>query len=173
MEWLLFAYLTGSILGGTLYKKWSRRDLASSGSGNVGARNALRTGGMPAFLFVYGVDLLKVLLVLHVVPAEWFWPAALCLTLGHLYPAFHIRHGGKGYAVFSGVVLAVSPLYYIAGLTLLGLSYLVLRDSVRAGMVPVLCLPFLATGSCLDIAAALGISGLVLYAHFKKKGATA
>ncbi len=169
----MIAYLGGSILGGTIYKKWSRRDLATSGSGNVGARNALRTGGIPAFLFVYGIDLAKTLLILSIVPAEWFWQAALCLTLGHLYPLFHLRHGGKGYAVFSGIVLAVSPLYYIAGLVLLGLSYLVLRDSVRAGMVPVLCLPLLATGSgMLSIASATGIAALVLYAHFKKKGAT-
>lgn len=46
---LLLGYLIGSILGGTLFKYISRTDLAQVGSGNIGARNAHRAGGLPAF----------------------------------------------------------------------------------------------------------------------------
>ncbi len=162
----LLGYLIGSILGGTLFKYISRTDLAQVGSGNIGARNAHRAGGLPAFLFVYLFDAAKTVLALQI--TDTFYPVALAVLIGHLFPLFHPRRGGKGYAVFSGIVFAITPWAYLAGLGILGLSYLVTKDSVKAGLIPVVLLPllpvFLDAGS-VNILCTVAVSLLVLWAH--------
>lgn len=47
---VLLSYFVGSILGGKIYGLLIHRGLAKEGSGNTGARNAMRIGGKKAFL---------------------------------------------------------------------------------------------------------------------------
>ncbi|TCI36468.1 MULTISPECIES: glycerol-3-phosphate acyltransferase [unclassified Exiguobacterium] len=163
---VVVGYLVGSMLGGRLYGMVSGQDLASSGSGNVGARNALRSGGIWAFLLVYGFDVLKTVLVLSL-SGSFFFETALALTLGHIYPIWHIRTGGKGYAVFSGIILAYNPIWFVGGLLLLLLLIKITRNSRETGLVMLFLLPLAAWGDTTDFVLAVMALAVILYHHIR------
>ncbi|MDE0856752.1 MAG: glycerol-3-phosphate 1-O-acyltransferase PlsY [Nevskia sp.] len=121
---LLAAYLIGGLMGGDVMR-WLRGgvDLRQSGSGNVGATNALRTRGKGFAAGVLLIDIGKGVFASLVVPAL-HWPGAqpapwpqleqgfLCgvaVALGHCYPLFQKFRGGKGVATLAGVFGALLP----------------------------------------------------------------
>jgi glycerol-3-phosphate acyltransferase PlsY len=106
-------YLLGSFpTGVVLSKLFGFADLRKTGSGNIGATNALRTGskGLAAgTLFGDGGKA-----VLAVWLGGMFGPqtailAAVFVLLGHLYPVWLGFKGGKGIAVYIG---ALGVLFY-------------------------------------------------------------
>ena len=108
----LLGYLLGSIpFGLVLTRLAGTQDLRSIGSGNIGATNVLRTGrkGLAAATLI--CDMLKG--TLAVVIAGYFGGpnaamlAALGAFLGHLFPVWLKFHGGKGVAVYIGVLLGL------------------------------------------------------------------
>jgi glycerol-3-phosphate acyltransferase PlsY len=108
----LLGYLLGSIPFGLLLTKLAgTQDLRSIGSGNIGATNVLRTGrkGLAAATLI--CDMLKG--TLAVVIAGYFGGpnaamlAALGAFLGHLFPVWLQFQGGKGVAVYIGVLLGL------------------------------------------------------------------
>jgi glycerol-3-phosphate acyltransferase PlsY len=108
----VLGYLLGSIpFGLVLTRLAGTQDLRSIGSGNIGATNVLRTGrkGLAAATLV--CDALKG--TLAVVIAGYFWGpnaamlAALGAFLGHLFPVWLKFRGGKGVAVYIGVLLGL------------------------------------------------------------------
>lgn len=161
---VILGYFIGSILGGKIYGFFIKRDLAEEGSGNTGARNAMRIGGKKAFLLVYGIDILKTVLVLAW-SGEFFWWAALFLTIGHLYPFYSPRKGGKGYAVFSGIVLASGWYWFAGGIASLRVLSKVLGNSTKAGMVMLVLLPVLAYGNITDFFLSFLILALIIFKH--------
>lgn len=163
---IVLGYIVGSLLGGELYSKLSGHDLSTEGSRNPGARNAGRVGGKKAFLFVYGFDFFKTTIVLALQPT-YFWETALALTLGHLYPFWRLRHGGKGYAVFSGVIWAYDPLWFIGGLLVLAGLVKVTGNSRETGLWMLLLLPLAAWGEVSHVVLASVIAALILYHHVK------
>ncbi|MFK3987709.1 glycerol-3-phosphate acyltransferase [Exiguobacterium mexicanum] len=165
---IILGYVVGSILGGRVYGRWNGQDLATSGSGNTGARNALRIGGKRAFLFVYGFDVLKTVLVLSI-SGPYFFETGLALTLGHIYPMWHIRTGGKGYAVFSGIILAYSPLWFLAGLAMLLILIKLTRNSRETGLVMLMLLPLAAWGDATNVSVASLTMILIMYHHIRGK----
>src|SRR5437879_3413282 len=109
---LLLGYLLGSIPFGLILTKLAgTQDLRSIGSGNIGATNVLRTGrkGLAAATLI--CDMLKG--TLAVVIAGYFGgPNAAMLAglgafLGHLFPVWLKFRGGKGVAVYIGVLLGL------------------------------------------------------------------
>src|SRR5436309_7558133 len=109
---LLVGYLIGSIPFGLLLTRFAgTEDLRSIGSGNIGATNVLRTGrkGLAAATLI--CDMLKG--TAAVVIAGYFGgPNAAMLAafgafLGHLFPAWLNFKGGKGVAVYIGVLIAL------------------------------------------------------------------
>lgn len=129
---LILAYLLGSLSGGLLIGRLlGKDDLRRSGSGNVGATNALRTGGHGFGLAVLVFDLAKGVLAAAVLPllAPMPWLAYACgaaAVIGHVYPVFFGFAGGKGAATLIGVLLVVVPVAMLPGLVVwllcLGLS---------------------------------------------------
>jgi glycerol-3-phosphate acyltransferase PlsY len=114
------AYALGTVMGGQVIGALRGGiDLRRTGSGNVGATNALRTQGALFALGVLAIDVLKgvfaVLLVpLLQVPGQSPAPAELAtyvcgiaVVLGHCYPATYGFKGGKGVATLAGVYGAV------------------------------------------------------------------
>src|ERR1700686_2597601 len=108
----VLGYLLGSIpFGLVLTKLAGTQDLRSIGSGNIGATNVLRTGhkGLAAATLI--CDMLKG--TLAVVIAGYFGGpnaamlAALGAFLGHLFPVWLKFRGGKGVAVYMGVLLGL------------------------------------------------------------------
>ena len=108
----VIGYLLGSIpFGLVLTRLAGTPDLRSIGSGNIGATNVLRTGrkGLAAATLI--LDMLKG--TAAVVIAGYFGGpnaamlAALGAFLGHLFPVWLNFRGGKGVAVYIGVLLGL------------------------------------------------------------------
>jgi glycerol-3-phosphate acyltransferase PlsY len=109
---VIIGYLLGSIPFGLILTRMAgTADLRSTGSGNIGATNVLRTGhkGLAAATLVG--DMLKG--TVAVVTAGTFGGpnaamlAAAAAFLGHLFPVWLNFKGGKGVAVYIGVLLGL------------------------------------------------------------------
>ena len=117
------AYLLGNVLGGQVIGSLRGVNLRESGSGNIGATNALRTQGKLFALGVLLIDVFKGVAAVTFVPAiHWQWPGGLhwnpvwmpllcgvAVTLGHCYPFLARFKGGKGVATLAGVYGALLP----------------------------------------------------------------
>ncbi len=132
--YLAFGFLVGSIPFGLVVSRlFFRRDLRESGSGNIGAANALRTLGRKAGVAVLLLDAFKG--VVAVAAAGWLWfhipigmqfrgtivdviypppvrplmpLAGAAAVLGHCYTPWLRLRGGKGVATFLGATLVLS-----------------------------------------------------------------
>ena len=109
---LILGYLLGSIPFGLILTRLAgTQDLRSIGSGNIGATNVLRTGrkGLAAATLVG--DMLKgtaaVALAGYLGGPNAAMIAALGAFLGHLFPVWLKFKGGKGVAVYIGVLLGL------------------------------------------------------------------
>lgn len=107
------SYLLGSIPFGLLITKvMGLGNLREIGSGNIGATNVLRTGNkLAAFLTVTfdgGKGVVAVLLAACIFGSAAAQIAGLFAFLGHLYPVWLKFKGGKGVAVFLGILLAIN-----------------------------------------------------------------
>jgi glycerol-3-phosphate acyltransferase PlsY len=109
---LAVGYLLGSIPFGLLLTRFAgTQDLRSIGSGNIGATNVLRTGRKGLAAATLLCDVLKgtaaVLLAGTVGGPEAAMLAGLGAFLGHLFPVWLKFRGGKGVAVYIGVLLGL------------------------------------------------------------------
>jgi glycerol-3-phosphate acyltransferase PlsY len=111
---LVLGYLLGSIpFGLVLTRLAGTQDLRSIGSGNIGATNVLRTGrkGLAAATLI--CDALKgtlaVLIANYLGGFNAAMLAALGAFLGHLFPVWLKFRGGKGVAVYIGLLIAMFP----------------------------------------------------------------
>src|SRR3984893_16284166 len=109
---LVFGYLLGSIPFGLILTKLAgTQDLRSIGSGNIGATNVLRTGHKGLAAATLLLDMLKG--TAAVVIARYYGGdaaamlAALGAFLGHLFPVWLGFKGGKGVAVYIGVLIGL------------------------------------------------------------------
>jgi glycerol-3-phosphate acyltransferase PlsY len=108
----VLGYLLGSIPFGLILTKFAgTQDLRSIGSGNIGATNVLRTGHKGLAVGTLICDMLKG--TVAVVIAGYFGgPNAAMLAglgafLGHLFPVWLKFKGGKGVAVYIGVLIGL------------------------------------------------------------------
>jgi acyl phosphate:glycerol-3-phosphate acyltransferase len=109
---LIIGYLLGSIPFGLILTRLAgTADLRSIGSGNIGATNVLRTGRKGLAAATLTCDMLKG--TLAVLIAGYFGGpdaamlAALGAFLGHLFPVWLKFKGGKGVAVYIGVLIGL------------------------------------------------------------------
>ena len=116
------AYFLGSIpVGYLLVRIFRRQDIRSVGSGNIGATNVLRFGGIGLGIVTFLLDVLKGCAAVWLGGARgaWLMPAiamrdaqalaALFAVLGHMFTCWLHFHGGKGVATAFGVFLVASP----------------------------------------------------------------
>lgn len=116
---LILAYFVGSIPFGLIITKASGKgDIRHKGSGNIGATNAVRVGGMKIGAVVLILDILKG--IVAVVLARTYASADIVATLsaglavtGHIFPIWLKFKGGKGVATTFAVL---TTLYYPVGL---------------------------------------------------------
>ena len=111
-------YLLGSIpFGLILTRAAGGPDVRTIGSGNIGATNVLRTGRKGLAAATLLCDALKgtaaVLLAAHYAAPDAALVAGLGAFLGHLFPVWLKFKGGKGVAVYIGVLIG---LYWPAAL---------------------------------------------------------
>jgi len=106
---LAFGYLCGSIPFGLILTRLAGTpDIRSIGSGNIGATNVLRTGRKGLAAATLLADALKgtlsVLIVGHFGGRELALLAAAGAFLGHLFPVWLGFKGGKGVAIYIGLL---------------------------------------------------------------------
>jgi glycerol-3-phosphate acyltransferase PlsY len=109
---LLLGYLFGSIPFGLILTRLAgTQDLRSIGSGNIGATNVLRTGHKGLAAATLLLDMLKgtaaVIVAGYLDGPNAAMLAALGAFLGHLFPVWLKFRGGKGVAVYIGVLLGL------------------------------------------------------------------
>jgi len=103
-------YLCGSIPFGVIITKLAGApDVRSIGSGNIGATNVLRTGRKGLAAATLLCDMLKgtvaVVVALSLYDQQAAMLAATGAFLGHLFPVWLRFKGGKGVAIFVGLLL--------------------------------------------------------------------
>lgn len=111
---VLLSYLMGCSNMALYLSKYKGIDLCSSGSKNLGASNAMVTMGWPSGIVVAAHDIGKA--VLAVVLAKHFgqglpWigaAAGVACVLGHMFPFYLRFKGGKGFASYLGMTLALN-----------------------------------------------------------------
>src|SRR4029077_4304351 len=109
---LVAAYLIGGIPFGYLVVKWTTgADVRTSGSGNIGATNVLRTTGRAAGFVTLLLDIVKGFFSVWLASTltggniHWMSAAALAVMAGHAFPIFLHFKGGKAVASFVGAFL--------------------------------------------------------------------
>jgi acyl phosphate:glycerol-3-phosphate acyltransferase len=107
-----YSYLLGSIpFGLILTKIFLNKDLRNIGSGNIGATNVLRTGKKTLSVFTLLLDATKAyvaVIITHKYFIDYIYLSALLCFLGHIYPIWLKFSGGKGIAVFLGILFSLS-----------------------------------------------------------------
>jgi glycerol-3-phosphate acyltransferase PlsY len=114
--WLPVAFILGYLLGSIpfgliLTKLAGTQDLRAIGSGNIGATNVLRTGRKGLAAATLLLDMLKgtaaVMIAGYYGGPDAAMLAALGAFLGHLFPVWLKFKGGKGVAVYIGVLVGL------------------------------------------------------------------
>ena len=142
---LLISYLLGSIPSGLILSKiLNKGDIRKSGSGNIGATNALRVGGRLLGALTLIFDLLKglVAIIMAMVFEQKFIAiyGFVCI-LGHIFPVWLKFRGGKGVATVLGVILALNPLVGLAMAIIWIITFICFKISSVASLISL----FLAT----------------------------
>lgn len=108
---ILIGYAVGSLPIGYLLAHRARGvDLRRVGSGNVGATNVYRTGGLAMAVAVMLADMGKgAAAVLLAGGGTAAVAAGVAAVVGHIYPVWLGFRGGKGVATASGVFGVLAP----------------------------------------------------------------
>ena len=173
---ILVAYLMGSIPCGLIISRvLGYGDLRKIGSGNTGATNALRAGGLRLAILVWVLDMAKAIAAVLIGNAllgatfgAWCGFAAM---VGHCFPVWLRFHGGKGVSCLFGIFLAVNPLMFVV----CGIEWLIVALGFgysSLGAIVVFCLaPVL--GFAISVGAGLAFLAmglLCLYRHLENIG---
>ncbi len=141
---IMVSYLLGSVPMGLLLTKLAGKgDLRKVGSGNIGATNVMRVGGLRMAGLVWILDMAKAIAAVFIgryVAGDAFgaW-CGFAAIVGHCYPIWLRFRGGKGISSLFGVLLAVSPMSFVV----CGLEWLLVALSSgisSLGAVIVFCL---------------------------------
>ena len=157
----LGAYLLGSIPTGFLVAKAKGIDIRKTGSGNIGATNAMRVLGKPAGIFVLLADAAKgyaacwvgIYIYANFSPSAGGLSAmfdqmnncviiaGICAVLGHNYTCWLKFKGGKGIATTAGVYLALAPWALLVALAVFILAILLTRYVSVGSIAGAIALP--------------------------------
>lgn len=145
---LVAAYLLGSVpFGMVIARVMGLGNLREIGSGNIGATNVLRTGSKAAAFATLVLDAGKgavaVLVARALFGEDAAQIAALGAFLGHLFPIYLRFKGGKGMAVFLGLMLALHFWTGLAACAVWLATALIFRMSSLAALVSTAATPVL------------------------------
>ena len=135
---ILGAYLLGSSNLALYLFKWKKVDARNNGSGNLGASNATVLLGWSAGIAVAIHDIGKA--AVSVIFARILFPnleyagaaAGVACVLGHIFPFYLKFRGGKGFASYLGMTLALNWKFALVILVLVGVA-MVVTDYIVAG----------------------------------------
>lgn len=180
MRNILFYILT--VLGGYLLgcssmayyvSRWKKVNLSTNGSGNLGASNTTILLGWRMGILVALHDIFKgaaaVLLAKWLLPDLTYAPvvAGCACVMGHMYPFYLKGKGGKGFASYTGMLLALD---WRLGLALIGVSLLVtfLSDYIVVGTLTTVVVGPVWIGftqSWVSAVIMLAVTAVIFYKH--------
>ena len=143
-------YLLGSVPFALLIARgWGEGDLRVIGSGNPGAANTLRAGGVRAGLMVAALDVAKgaaSVLVAQRLGEGLATPVAagVAAIVGHVYPAWLSFRGGKGVATSCGVFAVLTPAALLPALALFVVTVWITKYISLGSMIATVTLPIVA-----------------------------
>ena len=140
---ILLAYVIGSSSMSYYLSKINKVDLRSKGSKNLGASNAMILMGWKAGILVGIHDIGKSALAVNL--ANALFPelpyigaiAGVASVLGHIFPFYLRFKGGKGFASFIGMALALNWKFTLILLVVLVLVTLI-TDYIVVGTVTII-----------------------------------
>ena len=179
---MMFAYIMAALIGYlfgcssmALYlSKWKGIDLRKGGSKNLGASNATLLLGWWAGVLVAVHDIGKS--ALAVILAKLFFGelphigavAGVACVLGHIYPFYLKFQGGKGFASYLGMILALNWKFALVILVLVGVVTLITDYIVMGTTLTIVSSPaYLGwTSGSLILALILCIAtAVIIYKH--------
>lgn len=148
----LAAYLLGSSNMAFYLEKLMKKNVRGGGSGNLGASNAVILLGWKAGVLVGIHDIGKAMLAVWL--SQWLLPevpyigvvAGVACVLGHIFPFYLKFKGGKGFASFVGMVIALNWKVAIAMVVMIVVVTWVTDYIVAATLSSIISLP-IAMGS--------------------------
>jgi len=144
----LFAYLVGSVpFGYLIVLIFEGSDIRSTGSGNIGATNVMRTLGLLGAVCTLILDIAKGYLVVlftnYVEPNNSKIVAVVMISVvvGHVFPIFLKFRGGKGVATSAGVLLYLSLTSVLITFIIFGLVVFFTRIVSLGSIIAVVSCP--------------------------------
>ena len=144
---IVMGYLLGCSNMALYLSRMKKVDIRSGGSGNLGASNAVILMGWGAGVLTAVHDIGKA--ILAVILAKVFIPelehigavAGVSCVLGHIYPFYLKFRGGKGFASYLGMTIALNWKMALAVLVLVVLVTLVTDYIVAATTTTIVIVP--------------------------------
>ena len=172
---IVIGYLLGCSNMAYYLSRARRVDMRADGSGNLGTCNALILMGWKAGALVCAHDMGKT--VLAVLIARWLFPdtafigyvAGVACVLGHIYPFYLKFQGGKGFASYLGMVLALDWKFAIGLFIAAALLVLITDYIVAATVATVVSYPVFTAISTASLAAVLILLAATLPILLKHK----
>ena len=169
-------YLLGCSSMALYLSRYKKVDMKSAGTGNLGASNATALMGWRYGVLValhdIGKSVLAVLLAKYLFPnLEYAGAAAgIASVMGHIFPFYLKFKGGKGFASYWGMTLALNwklaLVIFVAGLLLTFLTdYIVTATTTTVITVPAY-LGFATNSLILVLILCIG-SAVIIYKHRK------
>jgi len=167
---LIITYLIGSIpFGLILAKFFGIGDIRKKGSGNIGATNVARLGGLPlgalTVLLDAGKGFLAIYLTNHLASFEYIQVAFVGIIFGHVFSVFLKFNGGKGVATFFGCLLALTAQLFIIAIV----SWLAMYALKRISALSALTMLLVVNCYCLVMgimpALILVVSAIIVIRH--------
>ena len=167
---ILIGYAVGSLPIGYLVAQTAGGvDLRRVGSGNVGAANVYRTGGLRMGIAVMLADMAKgAAAVLLVGGSATAVAAGVAAVVGHIYPVWLGFKGGKGVATASGVFGILAPWPTLIAAVAFGATVARTRFVSLGSIVATVLLPIIEWSMPgrrpVDIGATV-VAALILFRH--------
>lgn len=171
---ILGAYLMGCSSMALYLSKLKKVDFRAGGSGNLGASNATILLGWGAGILVAVHDIAKS--ALAVILARWLFPelpyvgavAGVASVLGHIFPFYMKFKGGKGFASYVGMTLALNWKFALVIMALVVVVTVVTDYIVAGTTLTIVSAPIYLgiAGHSLMLALILCIAtAVILYKH--------
>jgi glycerol-3-phosphate acyltransferase PlsY len=175
------AYLFGSIPWGVLLTRaFSADDPRRHGSGNIGATNVARVGGLGLGAATLAADMLKGALPVWLALSGGADPlrshlfpvlAALLAFFGHLFPLYTgFRGGGKGVATAAGGFVLIAPMAVLTAAAVFVACACIFRRVSVGSLAAFLLLPFAVHATAGSWAASVGAAVASAFVFIRHAG---
>jgi len=140
------SYLMGSIPFGYIFTKiFLKKDIRDTGSGNIGATNVLRTGNKLLGYSTLIFDVLKAVVPILIIKfnfPEFIFLSSLLIFVGHVFPVWLNFKGGKGVAVYVGILFSLNYILVIIFAIFWFVIFVIFRFSSLSSLIASLIIPF-------------------------------